>query len=71
MSLMIRRLGSSKMEDTNDKWLRAIVDNALIGHVGAVQILHSTLRSNTPDRRRYILMMAFRFAMAESGWDLN
>jgi hypothetical protein len=42
MSLMIRRLGSSKMEDTDNKWSRVIVYNALIGHVDAVRIIHST-----------------------------
>jgi hypothetical protein len=70
MSLMIRRLrvGSSKMEDTDGKWLRAIVYNALIGHVDVVRILHP---SSTPDWRRYILTMAFRLAMAGSGWDLK
>jgi hypothetical protein len=71
MSIMIRRLGSSKMEDTDGKWLRAIVYNALMGHVDAVQILHPTWPRNTPDWRRYILTMAFRLAMAGSGCDLK
>jgi hypothetical protein len=71
MSLMIRRIGSSKTEDTDSKWLRAIVDSALIGHVDAVRILQSIWPSNTPDWRRYILTMAFRLAMGESGWDLK
>jgi hypothetical protein len=68
---MIRRLGSGKMEDTDSKWLRAIVDNALIGHVDAVRILHSMWPGNTPDWRRYIVTMAFRLAMGWSGWDLK
>jgi hypothetical protein len=73
MSIMIRRLGSSKMKDTDDKWLRAIVYNALIGHIDVVRTLHSTRPSNlnTPDWRRYILMMAFRLAMAGSRWNLK
>ena len=70
---MIRRLGSSKMKDTDGKWLRAIVYKPLIGHIDVVRTLHSTRPSNltTPDWRRYILMMAFRLAMAGSGWDLT
>jgi hypothetical protein len=39
-------------------WLRAIVYNALIGHIKMVRI---------PDRRRYILPMAFRLAVGGSG----
>jgi len=68
---MIRRLGSSKMEDTDSNWLRTIVYDALIGHVDVVRIVHSTRPSNTPDWRGYILTMAFRFAMARSGRDLK
>jgi hypothetical protein len=73
MSSTIRRLGSSKMEDTDNKWSRVIVYNALIGHVDAVRIIHSTWPSNTPDCqwRRYILAIAFRLAMAGSGCDLK
>jgi len=71
ISLTIRRLGSSKMEDTDGEWLRAIVYNALMGHVDAVRILHSTCPSNASDWRRYILTMAFRLAMAGSRWDLK
>jgi hypothetical protein len=71
MASMIRRLGGSKMEDTDSKWMRAIVYNALIGHVDAVRILHSTWPSNTPGWRRYILTMTFRLAMTGSGWDLK
>src|ERR1700679_1366543 len=62
MSIMIMRIGSSKMKDTDGKWLRAIVYKPLIGHIDVVRTLHSTRPSNltTPDWRRYILMMAFR-----------
>jgi hypothetical protein len=68
--LMIRRLGSSKM-DTDSKWLRAIVVyDALMGHVDVLRILHSW-PSNTPDWRRNILTMVFKLAMAGSGWDLK
>jgi hypothetical protein len=56
--------------DTDSKWLRAIVYNALIGHVDAVRILHSW-PSNTPNWWRYILTMVFRLAMAGNGWDLK
>jgi hypothetical protein len=69
MPSMIRRL-SSKLEDTDSKWLR-IIYNALIGHVDAVRILHFTRPSTTPDWQGYILTMAFRLAVAGSGWDLE
>jgi hypothetical protein len=68
---MIRRLGSGKMEDTDSKWLGAIVHDTLIGHVDAVRVLYSIWPSNTPDWQRYILTVAFRLAMAWSVWDLK
>jgi hypothetical protein len=70
---MIRRLGGSEMEDTDRKWLRTIVYNALIGHVDVVRILHSTSTwpSSTPDWWKYILTMAFRLVMAGNEWDLE
>jgi hypothetical protein len=71
MSLIMRRPGNSKMEDTDSKWLRVIVYDTLMGKVDAVRILHPTWPGNTPDRQRYILMTAFRLAMARSGWDLK
>jgi hypothetical protein len=49
---MIRRFCSSKTEDTDNKWLRAIVYDALIGYVVVVRILHSTWPSDTPYWRR-------------------
>ena len=70
MSLVRRRLGSTKMEGADSKWLRAIVYNALICHVDAVRILYVACPSTT-DWRRYILTMAFGLAMAGSGWDLK
>jgi hypothetical protein len=63
MSLIMRSPGSSKMEDTDGKWLRVIVYDTLMGHVDAA--------ARTPDRQRYILMMDFRLAMAGSGWVLR
>ena len=73
MSLMLKRLRSSKVEDTDSRWLWVIVYNTLIGHVVAARVLHSNWprTSNTPDRQRYIFMMAFRLAMVGSGWDLR
>ena len=68
---MTRRLGSSKMEDTDSNWLRAKVYNALIGHADGMRILHSCWPGNTPDWRRYILMRVFRLAVAGSGWYLK
>jgi hypothetical protein len=68
---MIKRLGSSKMEDTDSKWLRAKVYNALIGHADVGWIMHSSRAGSTPDWRRYILMIAFRLAMVGSRWDLK
>ena len=68
---MIHRLDSGKMEDTDSKWLRATVYNALIRHVDAVRIFHCTWPNSTSDWRRYVLAMAFRLAMARSGWSLN
>ena len=60
-SSMTRILGRSKMKGTDNKWLRAKIYNALISHVdgASVRILHPTLT------------MAFRSAMAGSGWDLK
>ena len=69
---MIRRLRSSKVEDTDSRRLSVIVYNTLIGHVEAVRILRaSTWHRNTLDWQRYILAMAFRLAMAGSRWDLK
>ena len=49
--------------EVTDTWrLRAIVCDALVGHVEVVGILHSTRRGNTTDWWRYILYMAFRLA---------
>ena len=68
MSLIIRSLGSGKMEDTDGKWLRVIVYDSLMGHVDAGRVLHSTVSTLPSDWQRYILLMAFRLA---SGWDLK
>jgi hypothetical protein len=59
------------MEDTDSKWLRVVVYDTLMGHLDAVRILHSTWPSNTPNRWRHILTMAFRLAMAGCGCDLK
>ena len=68
MSLIKRRLGSRWTGVTNTyQWLRVIVYNALVGHVDVVRILHSTRHSNTPDRWRDILPMAFKFRLANGG----
>ena len=72
MSLMIRRLRSSKAEDTDSRRLWVIANNTLVGHVEAVRILRaSTWHRNTLDWHRYILAMGFRLAMAGSRWDLE
>ena len=63
---MIRRLGSSNMEDTNRKRLRVMAHSILGGHVDTERILCST----RADWERYVHLMAFRLAKAGSGWDL-
>ena len=44
------------------KWLRAIVYNILMGHVTHVEVRN---------RRRYILLIAFRLAIGRGGRDLR
>ena len=69
MSLVKSGLGSRWMGVTDTyKWLRVIVHNASIGDVKVMQILWP---SNIPDRRRYILLMAFRLAINRSRRDLR
>jgi hypothetical protein len=62
-----RRYDSRTAEVTDSKWLGMVVYDALIGYVDVVRILRSTWPSNTPDWRRYILLMTFRLAIGGSG----
>ena len=53
------------------QWLVVIIHDPLIGHIKVHWILHPTWLSNTPDWGRYILPMAFRFAIGGSRRDLR
>jgi hypothetical protein len=66
-----RRSNSRTVEITDSKWLGVIVYDALIGRVDVVRLLRSTWPSNTPDWRRYILSMTFRWAIGGSGRGLK
>jgi hypothetical protein len=64
-------LGNVAEEVTFLIHLRRNVLDTYLGHVDAVRILHSTWPGNNPRLQTYAITMAFRLAMAGSGWNLK
>jgi hypothetical protein len=48
-----------------------VIYHSLIGRVVVIRILHSTRSGNSPDWRRYILLVTFKLDIEGSGWDLK